>query len=239
MRTLVAMCLLGLPAALLLAAAAESEPNTLTPDEEAAGWQLLFDGQTAEHWRNFRRDELRGAGWQVEDGCLKLRANGRRGGDICSREKWAEFEFSLDVRLTRGANSGVMYHVNDEVDPCWHTGPEVAIQEEPNDRLNKHSFGALYDMIAPSADRVLVELGGWNRLYIKLAGGRGEHWVNGRKVVEYERYGETWDTLVAASKFAEFPRFGREREGYLCIQDHGNEVWFRNLKLRVIDATGE
>lgn len=222
----------GLMLAAVLLGAAERAPNTLTDEEKAAGWELLFDGQTAAEWRNFRRDELTGRGWTVENGCLKLRANGQGGGDICSRQKYANFELSLEVWMTPGANSGVMYHVTDEVDPCWQSGPEVAIQEEPADRRNKHSFGALYDMVAPNENKLLKPPGEWNELRIKLDGDRGEHWLNGQRIVEYQRFGAEWDALVAGSKFKDMPRFGKEREGFICLQDHGNELWFRNIKVR-------
>ncbi|MBI4878810.1 MAG: DUF1080 domain-containing protein [Planctomycetes bacterium] len=228
-----ALALFSLLAAPAGGAAPQEEAQALTPAEKAAGWTLLFDGESPECWRGYGRDAFPEAGWAVEDGCLRVVAGGG-GGDIVTIDRFAEFDFCFEWKVAEGANSGVMFHVAETEEAPWQTGPEYQIFDdagagvEPND---PHSCGALYALYAPE-NKTLKPAGEWNSGRIVVRAGRLSHFVNGVKVLEAELGGDDWNERVANSKFSEYAGFGRQGSGHLCLQDHGNDIWFRNLKVR-------
>ncbi len=209
----------------------EPAPNTLTPAERRQGWELLFDGRSLAGWRGWRREGPPPEGWSIEDGSLAVQAGG---GDLLTVRRFRDFEFSFEWKCSPGANSGVMYHVGESLDAPWMTGPEFQILDDAGagvDAGDPHSAGALY-AIYPPRDKVLRPAGAWNRGRIVVHRGRVEHWVNGTRVVEARLDDEVWRERVAASKFRAWPEFGSLARGSIALQDHGNRVWFRNLKIR-------
>lgn len=234
------------------AARGEQAPNTLSEAERRAGWQLLFDGRSADAFRNFRKDSL-GPGWEVRDGAV-VRA-GRGAGDIITRDQFGAFELQLEYRIAPGGNSGIMFHVTEDEDTPWKTGPEVQVLDNALGK-DPQKTGWLYQLYAPTVPawvRQMEEAAGrkppehldatrpageWNHVYLRVAPGGGEVAVNG---VVYERFtkgSKDWDERVAASKFAAFPKFGKADRGHICLQDHGDEVAYRSLKVRPLPVDG-
>jgi len=210
--------------------------NTLTDDEKAQGWRLLFDGRGMEHWRGFRKDECP-AGWQVVDGTI---CRAERAGDIITRQQFDDFELQLEWKSTGGGNSGVFFRVSEDGEAVWHTGPEMQIL---NDAVHKDGqtpetrAGSNYALHAPAKD-VCKPAGQWNHVRILADGPHVEYWLNGEQVVEYEVGSDDWQRRVAASKFAKFPHYGRLPTGHIALQDHNDPVWFRNIKIRPLHPAG-
>ena len=212
---------------LLLSPAGYAEDvNSLTAAEKEQGFKLLFDGKTHTGWRGYKRPEP-SEKWVVEDGALK----GRGGGDLMTDGKYDFFELSLEWNLPKGGNSGIIYRVAETSGPSYSTGPEIQVLSNMNTN-SKTSAGSCYALYGPTKD-VLKPDGQWNqvRLIIK-PDNRVEHWMNGEKVCEYEIGSDDWNARVAKSKFAKMKQFGTVQKGHICLQDHGNEVWYRNIKIR-------
>lgn len=207
--------------------------NTLSSEERAAGWQLLFDGSSAAHFRGYKQAEMPGKGWIVEEGALRHVA-GQGGGDIITREQYGDFEFACEWKVAKGANSGIMYRVAETDGPSYMTGPELQILDNAGhaDRADpKTSAGALYGLVACRHD-VVRPAGEWNAIRIVVKDGRIEHWVNGWKVVEASLADPAWSEMLKGTKFEPWKDFGRMRSGHIALQDHGDDVWFRNVKVR-------
>lgn len=213
-------------------AGAQEAPNMLTEEERALGFELLFDGRSLDRWRGFKRADLP-AGWKVEDGVIHF-TPGVEGGDIITREPFDDFDLRLEWKISEGGNSGIFFRVTEEAERTYHSGPEMQILDD-----SRHvdggdpttSSGANYALHAPSED-VVRPVGEWNEARIVAEGSHVEHWLNGVKIVEYELGSDEWEALVAASKFVEWPPYGRQRSGHIALQDHGDHVWFRNLRIR-------
>ena len=204
--------------------------NTLTAAERAEGWQLLFDGQTTHGWRGFRRPDMP-AGWLVLDGELQRVDSG---GDIITVEQFADFELKLEWKVEEGGNSGVMFRVSEEWDRTWKTGPEMQVLDDERHRDGRRretSAGSNYALHASSPGAVRPGET-WNTARIIVQGSHVEHWLNGVKVVEYELWSREWEELVAASKWDTLPGYGRQRRGHIALQDHGDWVAYRNIKIR-------
>jgi glucose/arabinose dehydrogenase len=220
-------------------ATAETPPNTLTAAEQKGGWRLLFDGQTTEGWRNYKQDSV-SDGWQVTDGALQWTRP--RAGDLISEQKFDRFELSLDYKISPGGNSGVMFHVAETNGPPWHTGPEIQVQDNV-DGHDPQKAGWLYQLFQPDkmGDQIVDATrpaGEWNQLYIRINGDDCEVCMNGVRYYRFRLGDEKWNERVAKSKFARMKRFGREGEGHICLQDHGNQVAYRNIKIREFDEDG-
>jgi hypothetical protein len=218
--------------------AADTAVSQLTPAQRAAGWKVLFDGRSTTSWHGYGKRGFPARGWVIEDGCLKVEAGGG-GGDIVTIDRYENFELALEFRLSRGANSGIMYRVGMEYPAPWQTGPEFQILDDAGaglDPADPHSAGALYDLMPPSPDKVSRPAGEFNAARIRLQDNRVEHWLNGVKVVGCDLGGEEFRRLVDASKFSAYEAFGSIRRGHIALQDHGNEVWFRNIRVRDLDA---
>lgn len=219
-----------------LAAAAEPEkaspaaPNTLTEAEKAAGWKLLFDGQTTNGWRNYKKDTV-GPGWKVVDGAL-VRAD-KEAGDIITKDQYGAFELSLQYNISPGGNSGIMYHATEEGNTPWQTGPEIQIQDNTAGH-DPQKAGWLYQLYSSEVDATRPA-GQWNTLRILITPEKCEHCMNGVKYFEYVKGSKDWDERVAKSKFSKFSAFGKATRGHIALQDHGNLVSYRNIKIRVLD----
>ncbi|MFZ5830512.1 MAG: 3-keto-disaccharide hydrolase [Planctomycetota bacterium] len=213
------------------ASAAETGPNTLTPEEKAAGFKLLFDGKTTDGWRNYKKDTI-SSGWKVVDGALVRAEKGA--GDILTKDKYGSFELLIDYKISEGGNSGIMFHVTEEGNTPWQTGPEIQIQDNVKGHDPQKS-GWLYQFYTADEDAT-KPAGEWNTLRIVISPEKCEHYMNGVKYFEYVKGSEDWNKRLADSKFAKFPAFGKADTGYICLQDHGNEVAFRNIKIRELPA---
>lgn len=205
-------------------------PNTLTEAEKAEGWTLLFNGEDLSQFRNYRSESLSDK-WQVADGAFTLTERG--GGDIITRETFGAFELKLEYNVSEGGNSGIMYHVTEEENRTWQSGPEVQILDNPRHRDPQKS-GWLYQLYSTETDATRPP-GEWNEIHILITPELCVHYVNGIKYFEYVKGSEDWDERVAASKFAEFENFGKADEGHIALQDHGDVISFRNVKIRRID----
>lgn len=229
-RTLAA----SLTALLLISAtysfAAEPAPNTLTDEEKAAGWKLLFDGKSMAGWKNFKKSDV-GPGWTIVDGAMTRSDKGA--GDIVTADSYGSFELSLEYNISKGGNSGIMYHVTEEGATPWQTGPEVQVQDN-KDGHDPQLAGWLYQLYKPDVDAT-KPAGEWNQIRLLITPEKCEHYMNGVKYVEYVKGSKDWDERVAKSKFAKFPFFGKPTKGSICLQDHGNLVAYRNIKIRVFD----
>ncbi|MEM1121193.1 MAG: DUF1080 domain-containing protein, partial [Bacteroidota bacterium] len=220
-----------------------SKPNTLTAAEKADGWQLLFDGETTKGWRNFKKEGI-GSSWKVKDGALMLdsqqKDNGgwqaQDGGDIITDKAYENYELRLEWKINNCGNSGIIYNVveADKYNYVWQTGPEMQILDNtchPDARIETHRAGDLYDMIACKYETV-KPAGEWNRVRLIINNGQVEHWLNGKKLVEFEMFTEEWAKMIADSKFKDMPDFGLARKGHIALQDHGDKVYFRSIKIK-------
>ena len=210
--------------------AADAAPNTLTDEEKAAGWKLLFDGKTTSGWRNYNKTTI-APGWKVENGAL-VRGS-EAGGDIVTEGKYGAFELSLEYNISKGGNSGLMFHVEETSNPPWHTGPEIQIQDVGGRDPQKP--GWLYQIYQAEVDAA-KPAGEWNQLKILITPEKCATWMNGKLYYEYVKGSKDWDERVAKSKFAKMPKFGKPTSGVICLQDHGNPVSFRNIKIREVKA---
>jgi hypothetical protein len=210
------------------------EPNTLTKAEMNDDWVLLFNGKTTAGWRGFRSEEVP-AGWQVEDGALVCKGPG---GDILTMAEFGSFELSFVWKISEGGNSGVFFHVVEgDYDAVWRTGPEYQIldnDKHPDGANPLTSAAANYALHAPDEDRT-QPVGEWNQGRMSVHSGHVEHWLNGKKVLEYELWSDEWLELAAASKFGAMPDYGIQKRGHIALQDHGDEVAFRSIKIKPLD----
>lgn len=234
------------PSAMSSASTDASAPNTLTPAEVEQGWMLLFDGQTMDQWRVYNRPDIPGDNWRVEDGAMVFSPmesdEPMPGLDIITKETFGDFEFKLEWMVSERGNSGIFYHVIEQPDKALYwSGPEMQILDNENHpdsdqgMAGNRKAGSLYDLI-PADPQNAKPHGEWNQVRIVSDGPRIEHWQNGQMVLSYERWTPEWQEMVAASKFAEHPEFGSAEEGHLALQDHGDVVRFRNLKIRRLNA---
>ena len=226
--------------------------NQLTDAEKRGGWRLLFDGKTTENWRNYRRQSI-GEGWTVKNGELALSKRGA--GDIITREQYKWFELSIEYKISKGGNSGIMFHVTEEEQQPWRTGPEVQIQDNVDGR-DPQKAGWLYQLYSPvkpdwakrfeaqvgykspEVDDATRPAGEWNHVYLRVSPLQCEVAINGVSYYYFKKGDDEWKRRVARSKFARMPKFGKATSGFICLQDHGNPVSFRNVKLRRLPDTG-
>jgi len=208
--------------------------NTLTADERAAGWRLLFDGKTTAGWRGWKMDSMP-SGWQVVDGTLK---RVKPAADIITKEKFKNFELSLEWNIAKNGNSGIFYRASEDADDnaIYWSAPEMQVLDDvghPDGQSRLTAAGADYGLY-PSPAGVVKGPGQWNQVRLVVNGNHVEHWLNGVKVVQYELGSPDWEAKVKASKFAPHPRYGRNAEGYIGLQEHEYPVTFRNIKIRVL-----
>jgi hypothetical protein len=215
------------------------------------GWELLWDGKSTQGWKGATLDRFPEQGWSVAEGVLTVNpggsGSGPRGGDIITTSTYGDFILEVDFRITRGANSGIKYFVDTEM--IRQTGQVIGCEYQILDDANhpdaalgiagNHTLASLYDLIRADAvqlgqdnqEKRFNGVGSWNRARIEVKGARVAHFLNGVKVVEYERGTQMWRALVAGSKYAEYPGFGETTWGPILLQDHGDEVSFRNIRI--------
>ena len=232
-------------------------PNTLTAQEKADGWKLLWDGKTSEGWRSAKSENFPTHGWFIRDGVLTVHENGGEesggGGDIITRQRYANFELVADFKCTTGCNSGIKIFVQPNLSPIdkktgQPTGVGSAIGMEfqilddlkhPDAKLGRdgdRTIGSLYDLIPAPKDKKVLPIGEWNHARILSQGKHIEFWLNGGTTVEFERGSAEFCAAVAKSKFKDVPDFGEWPDGHILLQEHGSEVSFRNVKLRELPA---
>lgn len=224
--------LLVLPSCLVRATSEPLPANTLAGFEQASGTRLLFDGKTTAGWRGYKQAGCP-AGWQVVDGALTRVGEA---GDLVTVDEFDSFDFQFEWRIAKGSNSGVMFHVSEDHDYPWETGPEFQILDNQThkDGLDPRTSAASnYAMHAPIAD-VTKPVGEWNQARIYVCGPHVEHWLNGKKVVEYDLWSDDWKARVEQCKWKERPDYGQRRRGHIALQDHGDWVAFRNLKIQPV-----
>ena len=209
------------------------DPNRLTAAEKAKGFRLLFDGKSTGQWRGYRRKEFPKKGWEVENGTLHHKKGGG-GGDLVTQRVFENFELKLEWRIAPHGNSGIMYLVTEEEPAPWMTGPEMQVLDNAAYHGGKNTWtsaGALYALIACAED-VSRPAMAWNQVRILKRGKHVEHWMNGVKVLSYELGGKRITRLIRQSKFGKMPRFAKASKGLISLQDHGDEVWYRGIKIR-------
>lgn len=231
---------------------AADESNQLTQAEQRSGWKLLFDGKSTNGWRNYKSDKIKD-GWVVEDGALVRKDKGA--GDIVTAEQFGSFEIQLEYKISKGGNSGLMFHVTEDGGAPWHSGPEVQIQDNV-DGHDPQKAGWLYQLYTPQkpawairfeqqvgykgvdVDDATRPAGQWNHLYLRVTPTDGEVCMNGVSYYKFVKGSKDWNERVAKSKFAKMEQFGKAKAGHICLQDHGNEVAFRNIRVRTLDEKG-
>lgn len=206
-------------------------------NDDEAGWELLFDGESIEAWQGYHSDDIP-AKWVVDEGAIHFNPDqDGAGGDIITREEYDDYELAFEWKIAECGNSGVIYRADDaeQYDSPWMTGPEFQILDDVchPDAANGEDrvAGSNYDMHGPSED-VVRPAGEWNEARILVDSAHVEHWLNGTKIVEYELWSDEWEESVANSKWTDHPDYGTPRQGHIALQDHGDPVWFRNLRIR-------
>lgn len=231
---------------------AQTPANELTDAEKRSGWTLLFDGQSLDHFRNYQKEKV-SDGWKVKEGELVRDGNGA--GDIITKKKYGSFDLQLEYKISKGGNSGLMFHVTEDNPKPWHSGPEIQIQDNV-DGHDPQKAGWLYQLYQPrkpgwvkkaeaSAGKTGPDVedatrpaGEWNHLYLRVTPNDGEVCLNGVSYYKFKVGSDDWNKKVAASKFSKFETFGKAGSGHICLQDHGNLVSFRNIKVRELPPDG-
>jgi len=222
-------------------------PNHLTTKEKQEGWKLLWDGFTTNGWRGADKDAFPAKGWEIKDRCLSVIAgNGgesTNGGDIITTETFDNFDLSVDFMLTPGANSGIKYYVVEGLNNG--VGSAIGLEYQLLDDANhpdakqgvggNRTCGALYDLIPPLDVKIVNPPGQWNTAWIIANNNHIEHWLNGKKIVDYDRGTQLYRALVQKSKYIDYPSFGESPEGHILLQDHGNKVSFKNIKIKTLN----
>lgn len=215
--------------------------NTLSDKEKADGWKLLFDGKTLDGWHKYGTDSI-GKAWVVNDQSIHLEVSDKKdwqtqnGGDIISKDEYSNFHLQLDWKISKDGNSGIIFNVNEDPKKYefpWMTGPEMQVLDNnghPDAKIIKHRAGDLYDLITSKETVKPAEQ--WNHAEIISDNGKLQFFLNGEKVVETTMWDDAWKQMITKSKFHQFPGFGTYKKGKLCLQDHGNNVWFRNIKIK-------
>lgn len=216
--------------------------SILTDQEKADGWQLLFDGKTTAGWHKYGGGPV-GRAWKIEDGALYLDTSAKNdwqtseGGDIVTDEEFDNFDLKLDWKIAKDGNSGIMFYIHEDSVKYkypWHTGPEMQVLDNaghPDSKFPRHRAGDLYDLISGSKETV-KPYGEWNTAEIKCVNGKLDLYLNGENIVSTTLWDDNWKKLIEGSKFAEMPGFGTFKKGRIGLQDHGNAVWFRNIRIK-------
>jgi hypothetical protein len=208
--------------------------NQLNHEEKAQGWQLLFNGTDMSQWRNFKKADLNDK-WQIEDGAMKLTAGG--GGDILTKKQYQNFELLLDWKIAEVGNSGIFVLVDETGNTIYAHAPEIQIldnERHADNKLDTHLSGSLYDMIAspPSSHK---KAGQWNTVKIRLQNKQLTIWQNEVQTAQVTIDSPEWQALLAKSKFAKWEGFAKASTGHIGLQDHGDQVWFKNIKIKELN----
>jgi hypothetical protein len=219
----------------------QDKNNILSNDEKKEGWKLLFDGTTLQGWHTYGKKTV-GSAWKVSDGSIALDASEKSsyqtkgGGDIVTDREYENFDLKLDWKISPKGNSGILFDVKEDpkYSETWYTGPEMQVLDNDghdDGKIKKHRAGDLYDLISSSTEPVKA-VGEWNHVEIKLNKARLELFMNGVNVVSTTMWDDHWWELVKGSKFVKMPDFTKYKSGRIALQDHGGDVWFRNIKIR-------
>ena len=213
-----------------------SAQNTLTDQEKKDGWKLLFDGKTISGWHNYKSDKV-SSRWKAANGALLLDKAVTDGhGDLVTNAEYQDYEFAVEWQIDPCGNSGIIFGVveDSKYDNTYNTGPEMQVLDNtchPDAKIIKHRAGDLYDLISCSKETV-KPAGEWNQARIVSKNSNMEFWLNGTKVVTFTMHNKAWDEMVAKSKFSSMPAFGKAKKGHIALQDHGDGVRYRNIKIR-------
>jgi hypothetical protein len=213
-----------------------SGQNTLSDQEKKDGWKLLFDGKTTSGWHTYKSDKVN-ARWKAANGELYLdKAVKDANGDLVTNAEYQDYELAIEWKIDACGNSGIIFNVveDDKYQATYNTGPEMQVLDNtchPDAKIIKHRAGDLYDLISCSQETV-KPAGEWNQVRLVSKNANMEFWLNGTKVVEFTMHTPAWDEMVAKSKFKSMPAFGKSKKGHIALQDHGDGVWFRNVKIR-------
>ena len=231
-------------------AASADGMNSLTEQEQQDGWSLLFDGESFENWRGANQENFPEQGWHVEDGLLVVEAadgaESGNGGDIVTENEYKDFEFMVDFRITEGANSGIKYYVTEQYGSDKSAiGLEYQILDDAkhpdakkgNNGKGTRTVASLYDLKAAPQDKPINAVGEWNTAHIVSKDGKVEHWLNGEKILEYDRFSDEFAQRIENSKYKDWDGFGVWEQGHILLQDHGNEVHFKNIKVKDLPAS--
>ena len=207
-----------------------ADADAVSADQE--GWRPLFDGTSTAGWRGYNMDHMPD-GWQVVDGALTRVA---AAGDIITTEQFENFELELEWMVRPAGNSGIFYRAVETPDPIYYSAPEMQVLDDAGhqDGLSRLTAAGSNYGLHPAPEGVVKPAGEWNRARIVVNGNHVEHWLNGQKIVEYELGSDDWKQRVAASKFNEWPNYGKATRGHIGLQDHGDWVAFRNIRIRVL-----
>jgi hypothetical protein len=226
-----------------VAEVATPAPNTLTDEEKAAGWELLFDGATLNGWKRYNRDTI-GPLWTVQDGAIVCdgsgfgEGSGDMGGSLMTTKTFGNFELSVEWKISPGGNSGILYHVveSPEYKYDYETGPEYQVLDDggwPGGELTPaQKVGSNYDMFEAPETKKVMPVGEWNTSRIVYNNGRVEHYLNGEMTVEFDESSEEYTTRYQQSKWVEYPGWNKSKVGAISLQDHGAPVYFRSIKIR-------
>ena len=211
-------------------------PNTLTEKEQKAGWQLLFDGKTTHGWHGYNMQGIPDV-WTIEDGCLTMNSEGgSEKQDIITDSVYKDFAFTVEYKLTKGANSGIIYQIKEDTlyKKTYLTGPEIQLIDHdnwPDDLKDWQINGAICGMYPPKA-KLHKPFGEWNHLLLVVKGNHVTVLINGVEVISYEKNSDEWIQLLNKSQWASVPDFGKFDEGHIALQYHGDKLWFRNIKIK-------
>ncbi|MCH9691913.1 MAG: DUF1080 domain-containing protein [Gammaproteobacteria bacterium] len=200
------------------------------PQQQEGRWRSLFDGKTLTGWKGANGEKV-GDAWQVIDGSLVLTAGG--GGDILTQETFTDFELQLEWKISEKGNSGILYRVADDDQPVWASGIEYQILDNTGYPILKGTneiAGSVFALYAPATE-VDKPTGSYNKTRILLKDAQVEHWLNGHKIVSYNLKSDDWKQRVSNSKFSMYKKFGQLQSGHIALQDHGNRVWYKNIKI--------
>ncbi len=223
---------LGLAYVFMLSAFVFKEKdNTLTKKEKKAGWQLLFDGNSTSGWRTFKNQP---GSWQIVGGELLCPKEAKDHADLITEEQYENFDLSVDWKVTKGANSGIIYHSLESRNASYETGPEYQIIDDngySHELTKDQKSGADYAMYGPS-ELAAKPVGEFNRTRIIFDKGHVEHWLNGKKVADFQAWSPEWEKLKSTGKWKDYPDYGKAQKGHIVLQDHGGGVSFKNIKIR-------
>ncbi|MCV2885513.1 DUF1080 domain-containing protein [Aestuariibacter sp. AA17] len=210
---------------------AATTDNALSSEEKSQGWELLFDGHSLDKWRNYKGQTV-SPKWVIDDGAMHLSTKG--GGDVISRDTYDNFDLKLEWKVSKAGNSGIFILADEKGGAVYSHAPEIQIldnERHSDNKIDSHLSGSLYDMVASPA-RSHKPAGEWNQVRIQLLDKHLQVWQNGIQTTSIVIGSTTWNKLVDASKFATWKGFGENHSGYIGLQDHGDPVWFRNIKIR-------
>jgi hypothetical protein len=226
---------------LITSSAMAQQVNTLSSTEKKEGWKLLFDGKTTKGWHTYLQKEVSPA-WKVVDGALELdpeaKKSGAPGGDLVTDGEYENFELSVQWKISEGGNSGIIFmsHEDPEYKQTYLTGPEMQVLDDakhPDGKITKHNSGDLYDL-KKSTQNAVKPVGEWNTAKIRKNNNQLTLWLNNVETVNVTIGSDEWKELLANSKFKTWPGFAKFSKGHISLQDHGNQVWYRDIKIHVL-----